>query len=375
MARGALDARIDPDGHRIIHGWATDIDRNACDTYAANICGGDGSSVFCSDVKLLDMDTLPQVDALAFGFPCNDYSLVGEKRGLDGEYGPLYTFGVKALKLFRPLWFVAENVTGICRSGDGRTFARILGEMKGAGYRLVPHQYRFEDYGVPQARHRVIVVGFRDGLTPVFRPPSPSLRTRKDNSCRAAIESPPIPPGCPNHTFTRQDPRVVERLSYIKPGENAFTADLPEELKLRVKGAFISQIYRRLDPDRPAYTVTGSGGGGTHMYHWSEPRALTSRERARLQTFPDSFVFKGASESVRKQIGMAVPCEGARIIFEAVLRTLAGADYDSVEPNIDPDSGALLKTSPLKPSRELSKEPVRRGPRGPRVNRDWPPLF
>lgn len=96
----------------------------------------------------------------------------------------------------------------------------------------------------------------------------------------------------------------------------------------------ISQIYKRLDPDKPSYTITGSGGGGTHVYHWSENRALTNRERARLQTFPDDFVFEGSKESVRKQIGMAVPAQGAKIIFEAVLKTFAGIDYPSVEPRL-----------------------------------------
>ncbi|MBR0222017.1 MAG: DNA cytosine methyltransferase, partial [Synergistaceae bacterium] len=122
---------------------------------------------------------------------------------------------------------------------------------------------------------------------------------------------------------------------YIKPGENAFTADLPEELQLNVKGVKISQIYRRLDPDKPAYTVTGSGGGGTHVYHWSEPRALTNRERARLQTFPDDYIFKGSKESVRRQIGMAVPCRGAKIIFEAVLNSFANIPYEFEDANIN----------------------------------------
>lgn len=71
------------------------------------------------------------------------------------------------------------------------------------------------------------------------------------------------------------------------------------------------------------------------MYHWSEPRALTNRERARLQTFPDTYAFVGGKESVRKQIGMAVPCVGAKLIFEAVLKTFAGIDYESIEPNVE----------------------------------------
>ena len=71
------------------------------------------------------------------------------------------------------------------------------------------------------------------------------------------------------------------------------------------------------------------------MYHWSEPRALTNRERARLQTFPDNYIFEGSKESVRKQIGMAVPCNGARIIFEAILKTFAGIEYESMDANIE----------------------------------------
>jgi DNA (cytosine-5)-methyltransferase 1 len=127
---------------------------------------------------------------------------------------------------------------------------------------------------------------------------------------------------------------VIKRLEYIKPGENAFNAMIPDELKLNVKGAKISQIYKRLDPNKPSYTVTGSGGGGTHIYHWAEPRALTNRERARLQTFPDHYIFMGSKESARRQIGMAVPCDGARIIFEAILNTFAGEKYSYIDANI-----------------------------------------
>lgn len=99
-----------------------------------------------------------------------------------------------------------------------------------------------------------------------------------DNTCKTAIENPPIPNDAFNNERTNQSLTVVQRLKYIKPGENAFTAKLPEKLKLNVSGAKISQIYKRLDPFKPAYTVTGSGGGGTHIYHWDEPRALTNRE-------------------------------------------------------------------------------------------------
>ena len=194
---------------------------------------------------------------------------------------------------------------------------------------------KFEEYGIPQARHRIIIVGIRNNINVTYRIPSPEPYREIDNTCRNAIENPPIPADAPNNEATRQSPTVIERLRHIRPGENAFTANLPPELQLNIKGARISQIYKRLDPQRPSYTVTGSGGGGTHIYHWEEPRALTNRERARLQTFPDTYEFQGTKESVRKQIGMAVPCRGAQIIFEAILKSFAGIDYPSVEANIN----------------------------------------
>ena len=230
---------------------------------------------------------------------------------------------------------MAENVGGLRNANDGKAFTKILDEMRAAGYKLYPNLYKFETYGVPQARHRIIIVGIRDDIDVEFKVPSNAPYAQVDNTCRTAIEVPPIPEDAPNNDLTKQSPTVVERLGYIKPGQNAFTADLPEHLKLNISGAKISQIYKRLDPEKPAYTVTGSGGGGTHIYHWAEPRALTNRERARLQTFPDDFVFEGSKESVRKQIGMAVPCMGAKIIFEAILKTFAGIPYESMPANIE----------------------------------------
>lgn len=178
-------------------------------------------------------------------------------------------------------------------------------------------------------------MGIRNDLDVVYHVPSTEPYKDVDNTCKTAIEVPPIPANATNNEATKQSKTVVERLKHIKPGENAFTADIPPELQLNIKGARISQIYKRLDPTKPSYTVTGSGGGGTHIYHWDEPRALTNRERARLQTFPDTYEFQGSKEGVRKQIGMAVPCKGAQIIFEAILKSFAGIEYPSVEPNIN----------------------------------------
>ena len=291
--------------------------------------------VICRDVRKLDISTLGEIDALAFGFPCNDFSVVGEQKGFNGTFGPLYQYGVNVLKMYKPQWFLAENVGGLASANEGGAFRAILKDLKDSGYRVYPHLYKFEQYGIPQSRHRIIIVGIRKDLPFEYLPPSPAKYANIDNTCKTAIEVPPIPADAFNNELTRQSATVTERLTYILPGQNAFTADIPEHLQLKVKGAKISQIYKRLDPNKPAYTVTGSGGGGTHIYHYAEPRALTNRERARLQTFPDDYEFKGSKESVRKQIGMAVPVKGAQIIFEAVLKTFAGIPYDTVPCNIE----------------------------------------
>lgn len=331
LAWGATHADINDPEWGIAHAWANDYDQDTCNTYINNICRNNPESVVCGDVRKLNIEKKPigPIDALAFGFPCNDFSVVGEQKGFDGTFGPLYSYGVKVLRRYNPQWFLAENVGGLRSANEGKAFQKIKKDLRESGYKIYPNLYKFEQYGIPQARHRMIIIGIRDDLPFEFRIPSPAPYADIDVSCKTALTVPPIPATAANCEKTRMSKQVIERLKYIKPGENAWTADLPEELKIKSKTK-ISQIYKRLDPDKPAYTVTGSGGGGTHIYHWTEPRALTNRERARLQTFPDTYVFEGSKESVRKQIGMAVPCEGAKIIFEAVLKTFAGIEYDWV---------------------------------------------
>lgn len=334
---GAGWARVSNKGKQfsIAHAWANDYDPQACQTYRNNLVPEHPERVICGPVQKLDFDQLPTANAITFGFPCNDFSLVGEHKGLDGHFGGLYQYGVKAVQHFQPDFFIAENVTGLQSANSGLAFSLILNELSDAGYTITAHEYRFEEYGVPQKRHRILIVGIRDDLGLTFQVPYPTTRDHyvsAEIALKGALEVPY------NNELTNHAARVIEMLSHLKPGENAWSTSLPPHLRLNVKGAKLSQIYKRLEPDKPSYTVTGSGGGGTHMYHWQEPRALTNRERARLQSFPDDYVFFGSKEQVRKQIGMAVPPLAAKQIFEAVLKTLARVPYPSIEPNIHFDN-------------------------------------
>ncbi|OIK03923.1 DNA cytosine methyltransferase [Bacillus sp. MUM 13] len=369
---------IDEEGNRVLdengeeykveHAWANDFHQDTVKTFRKNILELDkddeeselAQSVKSGDVKELDIESLPPVQIFAFGFPCNDFSLVGETKGLEGEYGGLYTYGIKVLNHHNPLAFIAENVGGLESANEGKAFVQILKAMEEAGehgYYITPHKYRFEEYGVPQARHRIIIVGIRKDLGKKFLVPEAPYKNREQwTTARQALENPSIPDDATNHEFTNHQNQVVEMLSHIRPGDNCWVDYLPEHLRLNVKGAKMSNIYRRLDPDAPSYTVTGSGGGGTHIYHYAEPRALTNRERARLQTFPDWYEFVGGKESVRRQIGMAVPPKGAKIIVEAVLKTLAGVTYPTEEAKWDEEHiQEMLKTGENKKKKRSGK--------------------
>ncbi len=314
---------------QVEHVWATDCDKDSCNTYNRNL---KPKKTLCKDIHKLDFTTLESVNMLTFGFPCNDFSRVGEQKGIKGAFGCLYKYCVKSVSFFKPIFFVAENVSGIKNADEGKAFKKILLEFTECGYTLYPHLYKFEEYGVPQKRHRVLIVGIRNDIPIKYTVPLTEKYKNIDNSAEKALSN--IPADAKNNEQTRQSPIVIERLKYIKEGENAFNANLPPHLRLNVKGAKMSHIYKRLTANDPAYTITGSGGGGTHVYHWKEPRALTNRERARLQTFPDDFIFEGSKESVRKQIGMAVPPEGVKIIFEQIFNCFNELESCCDESNI-----------------------------------------
>lgn len=367
------------------HSWGVDYSHCAIETFKANL--GEENGIEMDAAKFVAEGLTPQrrINALAFGFPCNSFSSVGESEGLNNaKFGTLYRTGIQVLERYNPIWFIAENVSGISKIEAGEQFQTILRDLAnaGSGYDVVAHLYRFEEYGVPQARHRYVIVGIRHGFARrhrlTFLPPAPTHGPGRLPfvTVREALAN------ITNQTewggrYARQSRTVVGRLMFTPPGENAWRLDeivkLPdnelseylqripwyerdiapigdiatirseiERVRLHCTKARMSHIYRRLEADKPSYTITGSGGGGTHVYHWEEHRALTNEERAALQTFPPNFRFFGTPEQVRRQIGMAVPTRGAIAIFTAILQTFARIPYPYVEPDpelvIHPDN-------------------------------------
>ncbi len=336
------------------HVWGVDNDKDACKSFEDN----QGCKSYCEDIEDFSKPSRLKeikedhgdIDGLLFGFPCNDFSLVGKNEKMEGKFGGLYKYACKVLNFFEPDFFVAENVTALgkklkfnsseqllvkdifdkekLQNQNYQNFKKIMGDLANCskdGYRIYADNYKFEEYGVPQARHRIILVGFREDyfLKNKINFEKPKKIDGDFVTCKEALEK--IPKWATHQEKTKHDDKVIRRLQKTAEGKNVW--DLGDDVDglPGVKKARMSHIYKRLDSSKPAYTVTGSGGGGTHVYHYREDRALTNRERARLQTFPDKYNFLGGKESVRRQIGMAVPVLGAEKIMNAVKKSLKKA--------------------------------------------------
>lgn len=335
------------------HIWGIDNHEDSCKSFHKN----QKCDYFHKDIKKFANKSFLKkvkkeygnINGLLFGFPCNDFSLVGKNKKMEGKFGGLYKYACDVLNFFEPEFFVAENVTSLgkklkfnssdqvmvkdifnkekLKNQNYQNFKKIMGDLAGCskhGYRIYADNYKFEEYGVPQSRHRIILVGFRDDIFSKnnINFERPNKIKGKFKTCKEALESPPIPAWAHHKEPTRHDDRVIRRLQKTAEGKNVWDLGDDEDGLPGVKKARMSHIYKRLDSSKPAYTVTGSGGGGTHVYHYKENRALTNRERARLQTFPDKYNFVGGKESIRRQIGMAVPVLGAKKIMKAVKKAL-----------------------------------------------------
>jgi len=293
--------------------WANDINKDACDTYKKNI--GDIEE---EDIWDVDLKTLPDADVIIGGFPCQDFSILrgGEREGYKTKRGLLYTKFVEAVAEKLPMFFVAENVKGLLTANKGWAIKKIKKDFEKvdhAGYTVQYKLINFADYGVPQRRERVIIVGVRNDLNINFVFPDPT-HLRRHVPVKTAFVG-------------------VEKIEYNNEviGIKQSTRELLEQIPAggnyksipKFSGRnWMSLIYKRLHPNEPSPTLVACGGGGTWGYHYKEPRPLTNRERARIQTFPDDFVFCGSPTEVRKQIGNAVPPSGAKPIAESILKAV-----------------------------------------------------
>lgn len=258
-------------------------------------------------------------DVLLGGFPCVTFSVVGKQSGIkDDINGKLYESYARYVEHFKPKVFLAENVKGILSANKGEAIKIVRKRFEDTGYKMKVYLVNFADFGVPQLRERVLFVGVRDDIKTEFMGPKFTHKGSHVTSGEAFVG---INESCANHNYINALPKTTEKIGAIPEGGNF--KDLPKHLA--VKG-LMSNIYRRLDRNIPAYTVIASGGGGTWHYHYEQPRALTNRERARLQGFPDDLIFMGTNTEARRQVGNAVPPVGAHPFAKRIQDVLDGVD-------------------------------------------------
>lgn len=276
-----------------------------------------------------------QVDLVAGGPPCQGFSIqrIGEDR--DRRNHLIFEFARLVTEL-EPRVFLMENVTGLLGK-RGRPFAaefeRMLAE---AGFRARPTVLNAADYGVPQSRSRVFYLGWRHEEHQSYHLPGPTHAPSEHRSVWEAIGDLPSPPGdhTPHpddelHRRTRLSDTNLKRLEHIPPGGGfedipvALRADCHKDGADRIGHR---NVYGRLAPDEPAGTITARFDSFTRgqFAHPVEDRNISLREGARLQTFPDDFVFLGTQEEVAALIGNAVPPRLATVLGEGLLRQLEG---------------------------------------------------
>lgn len=284
---------------------ASDINLDACHTLSADNKYFKDTDVICADITKYDYKQIKgDFDVLLGGFPCVTFSVVGKQAGItDNKNSQLYESYAKYVEYFRPKVFLAENVKGILSANKGEAVKIIKQRFEIQGYKLKVFLVNFADFGVPQLRQRVLFIGVRDDIKTEFIPPE---FTNLNNHVTVQEAFKGITKDMPNNELLNTTARTTAMLKLIPPGGNY--KDLIGT-PYQVKG-LMSNIYRRLKADEPSYTMIASGGGGTWTYHYDEPRPLTNRERARIQTFPDDLIFKGTTTEVRRQIGNAVPAVG-----------------------------------------------------------------
>lgn len=349
---GGMDLGFEKAGFQTV--WANDFQPDAVNTFDANFGSG---IIKLGDVREIDPFTdssIPEADIVIGGFPCQDFSNVWKQPGLNGERGNFYKNFRDFVDAKKPRAFVAENVKGLLAANGRKAIKTIIEDLESIspGYYVKPKLYNFADYGVPQLRERVLIVGIRKdtGFKFVHPRPTHGPRVSKDYvSSGEALQNVSFVPL--NNELPRQTAKTRKMLEMIPEGGNY--QDIPVDSPYYVKG-LISHVYRRLDRNKPSSTIIAGGGGGTWGYHFEEPRALTNRERARLQTFPDDFAFLGNATEVRRQIGNAVPPLGAEVVAKALLPLFTG---DFVATDLEREINEFKTQSIQQRLKEAKEEP------------------
>ncbi len=331
---GGLSSGFEMAGFKI--GLSVEINPNFSKTYRFN---HKNTTHVNEDIKKLDHEKIRKkyledefIEGIVGGPPCTGFSSVGNRKINDSRNMLIYYF-IKWVDFFKPEFFVMENVPGILSMSKGNVVKKIKRMYHDIGYSCQEKMLLTADYGIPQLRKRVFFIGLKGNIKRlnVQKMHETSYITVND-AISDVLDIPPFTPNSKNHSFKmylkppktkyqhylrknsdklydhiapKHGDLVRKRISLIKPGENH--ESLPEEYQL--KGGY-PNIYGRLQLEKPADTITGNCGcvsAPGRFIHPTQDRALSIREAARLQSFPDNYRFFGNLNEKYKQVGNAVP--------------------------------------------------------------------
>lgn len=345
LSKGFMDA-----GYDILVG--VDNDQAALNTFALNHVGAIAMNADLSQQETFDAIKEAagegSIDVIIAGPPCQGFSLTGP-RNFDDSRNKLYLAVIEMVRQFQPRGFIIENVPGMATMYDGHVRDEILRRFSEMGYNIESRILCAADYGVPQLRKRLIFMGVRNDIgNPVF--PEPILDEEHYVTCRQALDDLPsrenelgqeedvyiqephtdyqilMRRNCRvlhNHVATDHKQFVKDTIALVPEGGNY--KDLPAGWGESRK---FHEAWTRYDGNRPSKTIDT---GHRNHFHYQYNRVPTIRENARLQSFPDDFVFTGTKTQQNRQVGNAVPPLLGQALAEALL-TIIGDD-DAAQNN------------------------------------------
>lgn len=262
--------------------WSNDIEENACETYYKYfnhniVCGDIRKILKNSQLGMFDNPIPSKVDIVLGGFPCQDFSHAGKRRGFSSKRGTLYQSMGEVIKRTKPMLFLAENVKGLLTMNNGNAIKTIISDFENLGYHVSYKLLLTADFEVPQKRERVAIVGTRKDILPKFKFPKPVLNEKSWITLEKAI-------GDLENTKSEK----FSNHSWSKAKKNN------------------GQGNNAVSKNKPGPTMRAEHHGNIE-FHWNKKRRLSAREAARIQSFPDDFIFYPSTSSAYKQIGNAVP--------------------------------------------------------------------
>lgn len=329
---GGLDIGFSDVGFEIIE--SVEIESKFCDTLILNSGTGKQfkeTKVNCIDIREYTGESLGKIDFIIGGPPCQTFSAAGRRAngvlGTTDARGILFREYVRLLERLKPIGFLFENVYGIVGAQGGKAWEEIKNSFLDAGYKLFYRIIDAADYGVPQHRERLIIVGLKEGVFSFPRPTHgpDSFDEQPFYNAETAIEGVEL-------TKDEAAPGIGGRygklLDDIPPGLNYsfYTEEMGHPKPVFAWRSKFSDFLYKADPNEPVRTIKASGGAYTGPFHWDN-RFFAYAEYKRLQTFPDAYEISGAKPTAVKQIGNSVPPQMARMMAIAIRQQVFNTEF------------------------------------------------